>query len=131
MRFFCCHARQCTMARNSPILLVPPSNTGLLNTSVPVATYTPRYSILPGLPEHAASTAMAFCSGFGVPSGNDSHDFIDSVSDLVKSGSDLNADSAASLVGNPLYFAPGNPSTCRRHSSQLLKTPICRPVQTV
>ena len=88
------------------MLFVPPSNTGLLNTSVPVATYTPRYSIFPGLPEHAASTAMAFGSGFGVPSGNDSHDFIGSDSDLLKSGPDLNAASAASLVGNPLYFAP-------------------------
>ena len=113
------------MARNSPMLLVPPSNTGLLNNSVPVATYTPRYSILPGLPEHAASTAIALGSGLRVPSGKDSQfdrdvsgdvsrDVSGNVSTAVfpKSGSFLNADSADSLVENPLYFAPGNPSTC-------------------
>lgn len=61
MPCFSMRARACTMARNSPMLFVPCTGPKW-NTSTPVARSMPRYSIGPGLPEQAASTAHACAS---------------------------------------------------------------------
>ena len=53
------YASPSTIAKNSPILFVPSTYGPRWKTCVPVSAMTPRNSITPGLPEHAASTASA------------------------------------------------------------------------
>lgn len=54
------------MARNSPILFVPRWKGPLRNHSSPVSIHTPRYSMSPGFPLHAASTDSALGSRVGI-----------------------------------------------------------------
>src|SRR5689334_7031536 len=127
MLCFTCQVRACTMARNSPTLLVPSAYGPQRKNSLPVSVFTPRYSSLPGEPLQAASTQMEGSLGCRLAVRH-----FPSVEDLPLKFSYFarKAASASASLSKALYCAPVNPFTCFSQSTHEVKTPVLRPFQT-